>query len=363
MTRQRSTELVEAAPADPLLQVSDLRVTFPGRRSMFVRSPDVRAVDGVSFTIAPGETLGLVGESGSGKSTVGRALLRFIEPDDGDIEFDGTQLRSFGRRTPDSYRRAVQVVFQDPYASLNPRRSIGDTIGDPLSRHRSLSGESRDREVASLLDRVGLPGRFARRYPVELSGGQRQRVAIARALAMRPQLIVCDEAVSALDVSTQSQVINLLEDLQDEFGMSYLFIAHDLAVVKHISHRIAVMYRGRIVETGEAEQIYHRPAHPYTKMLIDAVPEPHPRRQKERRSDRRSSAAELAADASTEEPGSVASTVRGCAFAPRCPYAMEICTDVVPELMPLTDGGATACHLQTSGPELAGRSLDHLAAT
>lgn len=341
-----------AAPA--LLDVAGLSVVYPGKRSFLTRSPDVRAVDDVTFSIAPGETLGLVGESGSGKSTVGRAILRFLQPADGDICFDGTSIATFGSTTPNSYRRAVQVVFQDPYASLNPRRSVGAAIGDPLTRHRGMNGTDRDAEVAVLLDRVGLAGRFAHRFPVELSGGQRQRVAIARALAMQPRLIVCDEAVSALDVSTQSQVINLLEDLQEQFGMSYLFIAHDLAVVKHISHRIAVMYRGKIVESGESARVYHEPAHPYTQMLIEAVPEPHPRRQKQRRQARR----ERSAAGGLEAARSVAAaTGTGCVFAPRCAYAMEVCITDTPPVTPMPEGGAVACHLQTTGPKLDGKPL------
>ena len=343
---------LNASPA--LLDVRDLRVVYPGKRSFLTRSPDVRAVDDVSFSIASGETLGLVGESGSGKSTVGRAILRFLQPAGGEIWFDGTSLATFGSSTPDSYRRGVQVVFQDPYASLNPRRSVGATIGDPLTRHRGMNGADRDAEVSVLLDRVGLAGRFAHRFPVELSGGQRQRVAIARALAMQPRLIVCDEAVSALDVSTQSQVINLLEDLQEQFGMSYLFIAHDLAVVKHISHRIAVMYRGKIVESGESGRVYHEPAHPYTQMLIDAVPEPHPRRQKQRRQARRAHGAAAGPEAARS---AATATGTGCVFAPRCAYAMEVCVTETPPVTPMPDGGAVACHLQTSGPRLGGKPL------
>ena len=272
----------------PLLSVHDLGITFRGGGVLTMGRSVTQAVSGVSFDIARGETFGLVGESGSGKSTIGRAVLRLVDPSAGRILFDGADIAGF--RGPDllHYRRQVQVVFQDPWSSLNPRRKIGQILAEPLRRHRLVTNAPECRaRVGELLDHVGLASYFAARYPRELSGGQRQRVGIARALALTPRLIVCDEAISSLDVSTQAQVINLLADLQSELGLSYLFIAHDLGVVHHVSERIGVLHRGSLVELGDAEDVYRRPRHPQTKALIEAEPVPDPAVQQMRRTARR----------------------------------------------------------------------------
>jgi oligopeptide transport system ATP-binding protein len=267
-----------------LLQVHDLKTHFPIRAGVLQRTVGwVRAVDGVSFSIAPGETVGLVGESGCGKTTLGRTLLRLIEPTAGQIQFDGrdvTQLNGGGLK---SFRRDAQMIFQDPYGSLNPRMSVGHIIGEALRIHNLCANRHEERErVAELLRSVGLDPEHARRYPHEFSGGQRQRIGIARALAVQPKFIVCDEPVSALDVSVQAQIINLLQDLQEQFHLTYLFIAHDLAVVEHISDRVLVMYFGKIVEQASAEEIYTNPLHPYTRALLSAVPTPDPAARRQR---------------------------------------------------------------------------------
>lgn len=269
------------SPPEPLLEVRDLRTHFPVRAGMLGRQAGVvRAVDGVSFTIAAGETLGLVGESGCGKTTVGRTILRLIPATSGEVRYKGRDVLTMGRAELKAMRREMQIIFQDPAGSLNPRRRIGRIIGEPLEVHGLASGDALNRRVEELLDRVGLPRSSAERYPHEFSGGQRQRIGIARALALRPRLIICDEPTSALDVSIQSQILNLLMDLQRDLGLSYLFISHDMAVVRHLCRRVAVMLDGRIVEMGEAEQVYERPEHDYTKCLLAAVPEPTPRRRR-----------------------------------------------------------------------------------
>jgi oligopeptide/dipeptide ABC transporter ATP-binding protein len=327
--------------AGPLLRVRNLTVAFTGRRSAPWRAPATTvAVDSVGLDIAPGETLGLVGESGSGKSTTARAILRLLRPDAGTIEAAGFRVDAFGRRVPAAYRRAVQAVFQDPLGSLDPTKVIGDIVAEPLAVHFGLRGPERAKRVADLLDQVGLAAHHARRYPYELSGGQRQRVSIARALAPEPRLIVLDEPVSALDVSVQSQVVNLLEDVRERTGVGYLFVAHDLAVVRHTSDRIAVMYRGRVVEEGPADRICERPAHPYTEALLAAVPDPDPARQRLQRRRRR----ELAATAAGPAPAP-----GGCPFAARCPHRMPVCTDTFPDWTDVTGGGRVACHLH-DGP-------------
>jgi peptide/nickel transport system ATP-binding protein len=273
---------------EPLLRVRDLRVSFQrGRAGISLRPQRFDAVKGVSFDIPAGRTFGLVGESGSGKSTTGRAVLRLVRPADGTVSFDGNEVTAFGRRTPRWYRRAVQVVFQDPLSSLNPSQVVGTTLEQALAQDVTLPRKGRAAALRELLDQVGLAKHHEKRLPRELSGGERQRVAIARALAVRPRLIICDEPVSALDVSTQSQVINLLARLQQELGLSYLFVAHDLAVVRHMSHEIGVMYQGQLVETGPGEQVYQSPRHPYTRMLLDSVPLPDPALQRKRRELRR----------------------------------------------------------------------------
>jgi oligopeptide transport system ATP-binding protein len=268
-----------------LLEVTDLVKHFPVKRGILVdREVDqVRAVDGISFKIEPGQTLGVVGESGSGKSTACRAVLQLIKPTSGSIRFEGREIAGLGRRQMRPLRREMQMVFQDPQASLNPRKRVGQIIGDPLRLQKVASGSDLRRRVQELLERVGLSSEHYNRFPHEFSGGQRQRIGIARALALKPKLVVCDEPVSALDVSIQAQIVNLLDDLQDEFGLTYLFVAHDIGVVRHISDRIAVMHHGKIVEQGTADEVCERPQDDYTKKLLAAVPIPAPRESRERR--------------------------------------------------------------------------------
>jgi len=321
----------------PLLSVENLSVEFHLKRGLFGRGLTLAAVRDVSFAIGRGQTFGLVGESGSGKSTIGRAILGLVPAAAGRIVFDGADATAYGTRPPLTYRRDVQVVFQDPLSSLNPRQTVGATIGQAIRRHRKLPAYQVQREIAAVLDSVGLASYQARRHPHELSGGQRQRVAIARALAVRPRLIVCDEPVSALDVSTQSQVINLLVDLQREFGLSYLFIAHNLDVVRHISHTIGVLYLGRLVEVGPAESVYGAPAHPYTQMLLASTLVADPRAQAERSRVRRQQP--------RAEPPSPLDPPPGCAFNTRCAFAVDACRAAAPALRP--DGALprqVACH-------------------
>jgi oligopeptide transport system ATP-binding protein len=272
--------------AEPLLEVTDLVKHFPIKSGIVIdREVDrVRAVDGVSFSIGRGQTLGLVGESGSGKSTACRTILQLISPTSGSVRFEGREIAGFSRRQMRPLRREMQMIFQDPYASLNPRKRIGQIIGDPLRRQGVASGSELRRRVRELLDTVGLSGEHYNRFPHEFSGGQRQRIGIARALALQPKLVIADEPVSALDVSIQAQIINLLDDLQDELGLTYLFVAHDISVVRHISDQIAVMHDGKIVEHGTADQVCEHPSDPYTKKLLAAVPVPDPHESRERRS-------------------------------------------------------------------------------
>ena len=316
-----------------LLEVRHLKVHFPVKHGLLSRAKDyVRAVDDVSFAIAPGETVGLVGESGCGKTTLGRTILRLIEPTAGQILFEGANLNGADLRV---FRRKAQMIFQDPYGSLNPRMTVEDIIGEALDIHRLAPNATARRErVQALLADVGLDPSHARRYPHEFSGGQRQRIGIARALAVQPKLIVCDEPVSALDVSVQAQIINLLQDLQREHSIAYLFVAHDLAVVEHISRRILVMYLGRIVESGDAKAVCRAPKHPYTQALLSAVPQIDPESKRQR--------IVLSGDVPSpiHPPG-------GCPFHPRCPVAEARCRTEAPAWRQLSPGWHAACHLAT----------------
>jgi oligopeptide transport system ATP-binding protein len=324
-------------PADDvLLEVRDLVKHFEVGAGLFGgQRGTVRAVDGVSFSLRRGETLGLVGESGCGKTTTGRCVLQLERPTRGSIMFEGQELTTLGAAELRAVRRRMQVIFQDPYSSLNPRMTIGEIVEEPLAVHRIVTdGAARAARVRQLLSHVGLLPQHARRYPHQLSGGQRQRVGIARALAVQPALIICDEPVSALDVSIQAQIINLLEDLQAELGLTYLFIAHDLAVVRHISDRVAVMYLGKIVELADRKTLYDEPLHPYTRALLSAVPIPDP--ELELRRERMVLRGEV--------PSPLAPPP-GCVFHPRCPIAVERCRGEIPPLREVRPGHWAACHL------------------
>ncbi|PLR91590.1 ABC transporter ATP-binding protein [Bacillus sp. T33-2] len=318
----------------PLLDVKNIKKYYPVKKSFFNRSREwVKAVDDVSFTVDEGETLGIVGESGCGKSTLGRNILRLQKPTGGQVIYRDTDITNYRESQLRHIRREMQIVFQDPYASLNPKHKVSEIVGEPLRVHRQGSrGERRDR-VQSLLEKVGLDRNHISRYPHEFSGGQRQRIGIARALALNPRLIVCDEPISALDVSVQSQVINLLQDLQEELGLTYLFISHDLSVIRHICNRVAVMYLGKIVELGSTEEIYLAPAHPYTQALLSAIPLPNPLQQRKR--------ARIILQGDVPNPINPPS---GCRFHTRCPLATDLCKQEEPKFEEKKPGRWVACH-------------------
>lgn len=335
MTQTSMAPSLSAGVEDTLIEVENLKVHFPVRKGAIFEKTvgHVKAVDEISFEIRRGETLGLVGESGCGKTTIGRCLLRLETPTDGQIRFEGQDIAALSGDEALNYRRQVQAVFQDPFSSLNPRMLVGDIISEPIRIHeKGMNFVDRARRVKELLDLCGLPANLADRYPHEMSGGQRQRVGIARALALRPEFIVCDEAVSALDVSIQAQIIRLLEDLRGEFGLTYLFIGHDLSVVRHICHRVAVMYLGKIVEIGDCDAIFSDPRHPYTRALLDAVPVPDPAVEKLRPHK----------FVSGEVPSPM-NPPSGCVFHPRCPKAQDSCRVDIPQTIITDDGRRVAC--------------------
>ena len=319
-----------------LVEIDNLHVHFPVTQGIIFKKKinEVKAVDGVSFSIRQGETMGLVGESGCGKTTTGRAILRLLDITDGTITFDGTDISKLSKKEMLPMRLRMQMIFQDPYASLNPRQSVIDIISDPLLAHRLIDRSERKDRVSDLMSMVGLDPRFMNRFPHEFSGGQRQRIGIARSLALNPEFIVCDEPIAALDVSIQAQIINLLQDLQEKIGLTCLFIAHDLSVVRHISDRIAVMYLGVIVEIAKKSALFSNPLHPYTKILLSAVPKPDPKTERQRKR--------------IMLKGEIPSPLhkpKGCPFSTRCPYALPRCKDELPLLRTFDDDHQVACHL------------------
>ncbi|MFW5787518.1 MAG: ABC transporter ATP-binding protein [Halanaerobiales bacterium] len=322
------------AAQEKLLELKNVKKYFPVKSGVFRRTTGyVKAVDDVSFTIYDGETLGLVGESGCGKSTTGRTILRLLEATEGEIYFEGKDLLSMDKKELRSMRKEMQIIFQDPYASLNPRMTVADIVGEPLDIHNLADNKKeRNERVKEILETVGLGEEHMKRYPHEFSGGQRQRIGVARALAVDPKLIICDEPVSALDVSIQAQVINMMERLQDDFGLTYLFIAHDLSVVKHISDRIAVMYLGKLVELADKDELFNNTLHPYTESLLSAIPVADPTVKKDR----------IVLEGDVPSPVDPPS---GCRFHPRCPQAMDICSEEEPEFKDYGDNHYAACHL------------------
>ena len=355
--QSRATAAAAQGDGQPLLDVKNLKMHFPLTQGIIFQRKvgAVQAVDGVSFSVKRGETLGLVGESGCGKSTTGRAILQLYKPTDGNVIFNGSDLTTLDSTQMRKMRRHLQMIFQDPYASLNPRMTVGNIVSEPMQIHKLVAKNERTQRVQELLQTVGLNPYFANRYPHEFSGGQRQRIGIARALAANPDFIVCDEPVSALDVSIQAQIVNLLEDLQEQFSLTYLFIAHDLAVVRHISDRIAVMYLGWIVEVAPSAELYRKPLHPYTKALLSAVPIPDP--QIERTRERIILTGDLP---------SPANPPAGCRFHTRCPWAQPTrCPDEVPTLRTLDIDHTVACHYaeEILAGDLAPRHQDPIASS
>ena len=319
---------------ETLLEVTDLKKYFPVRKGLFSRKQSyLKAVDGISFEIKRGETFGLVGESGCGKSTTGRMILRLYDPTGGQMLFDGTDLATVPEKEMKPYRKRIQMIFQDPYASLNARMTVTDIVGEGIRTHELSYGQERQERIYDLLQRVGLKKEHANRYPHEFSGGQRQRIGIARALAVEPDLVICDEPISALDVSIQAQVVNMLEDLQQEMGLTYLFIAHDLSMVKYISNRIGVMYLGVIMEVCGSDELYENPMHPYTKALLSAIPIPDPVLTRKNK--------RIVLEGEVPSP---IDPPPGCRFAMRCPIASEICRQETPELREIGPGHFAACH-------------------
>ncbi len=324
---------------EPLLEVADLKKYFPVNAGVFGRHvADVKAVDGVSFSVRKGETLGLVGESGSGKTTIGRMVLKLLPATSGTIRFEGRDISDISARQTRELRRRMQIIFQDPYGSLNPRMTIGEIVSEPLAIHGIARGKARMERTVELLRLVGLQSSHLNRYPNEFSGGQRQRVGIARALAVEPQFIVCDEPVSALDVSIQAQVLNLLEDLRERLGLTYLFISHDLSVVRHISTRVAVLYLGKIFEIAERSALYEHPLHPYTQALLAAIPVPDPALQ----------GTQKRVLLSGDVPTAIAPP-SGCRFHPRCPFAFDRCSVDEPAMREVAVGHSVACHAVENG--------------
>ncbi|MDZ4087542.1 MAG: dipeptide ABC transporter ATP-binding protein [Tabrizicola sp.] len=329
--------MLDAQPT-PLVQVQDLKMHFPIYTGLFRRhTGDVKAVDGVSFDIMAGQTLGLVGESGCGKSTVGRAMLRLYEPTAGRVVIDGDDVATLSPEALRKKRPTMQMVFQDPQASLNPRMTLAEIVSEPLEEHTSWTRDQKLERVYELMDQVGLNRRFVNRFPHEFSGGQRQRIGIARALALKPRFIVCDEPIAALDVSIQAQVVNLLEDLQEKLGLTYLFISHDLSMVRHLAQRVAVMYLGRIAELSPSKDLYARPLHPYAEALLSAVNEPDPVLAAQRK--------RIILKGDVPSP---ANPPKGCNFCTRCPRVMDICRTVKPDLLEVEPGRLVACHLYTA---------------
>ncbi|MBU4529067.1 MAG: dipeptide ABC transporter ATP-binding protein [Hoeflea sp.] len=325
----------EAKAQAPLVKVRDLKMYFPIHSGLFrTHTGNIKAVDGISFDIMPGETLGLVGESGCGKSTVGRAILRLYDLTGGTVEINGFEIAHVDRDSLRSKRPMMQMIFQDPQASLNPRMTVASIIGEPLDEHMKLTANERLARIYELMDWVGLNREFAKRYPHEFSGGQRQRIGIARALALNPKFIVCDEPIAALDVSIQAQVVNLLEELQNRLNLTYLFISHDLSMVRHIADRVAVMYLGRIVEIASREKLFAEPLHPYTQALLSAVPEPDPESERNRRP--------IVLQGDVPSP---ANPPKGCNFSTRCPKVMDVCRQIEPGVYDFGEGRQVACHL------------------